>query len=363
MAKQIELRAEGKELRIMSVQHIPGTATPPPSPEQIFSTVQGYQRAFALKAAVDIDLFTAIAKGNSTAAEIARVCNAAERGVRILCDAMTVMGMLTKSGNRYSLTSDSAFFLDSRSPAYLGLAFKFLLHPMQLARFQELTVAVRKGGTADDQGTLAPDDALWVEFARGMAPMMVPAAQAMAGMLAAELGSRPSAKILDIAASHGLFGITVAKRLPHAHIHALDWANVLAVAKENAKKEGLADRYHLLPGSAFEVDFGSGFDAVLITNLLHHFPPADNEKMLKKAHAALNPGGQVIVLEFVPNDDRISPPVPAMFSLTMLGSTPSGDAYTLAEYGSMFRNAGFEAPRQVPLEPMPQSLVVARKAF
>jgi precorrin-6B methylase 2 len=315
------LRAEAKELRIMSAQHT--SATPAkPSPEQIFYTVQGYQRAFALKAAVDIDLFTAIAKGNNTAAEIARSCNGAERGVRILCDAMTVMGMLTKSGDRYSLT-----------------------------------------GAADDKGTLAPDDPIWVEFARGMAPMMMPAAQAIAGILAQELGSRPSAKILDIAASHGLFGITVAKQLPNAHIYALDWAIVLKVAQENAGKEGVAERYHLLPGSVFDVDFGSGFDAVLITNLLHHFTPADNEKMLKKAHAALNPGGQVIVLEFVPNDDRISPPVPAMFSLTMLGSTPHGDAYTLAEYGTMFRNAGFEAPRLIPLEPMPQSLVVARKAF
>src|SRR6476660_868642 len=267
--KQIELRAEAKELRIMSAQHTPATPTKPPSPEQIFYTVQGYQRAFALKAAVDIDLFTAIAKGSSTAAEIARGCNAAERGVRILCDAMSVMGMLTKSGNRYSLTGDSAFFLDSRSPAYLGRAFTFLLHPTQLENFAQLGEAVRKGGAADDTGTLAPDDPIWIEFARGMAPMMVPAAQAIAGILAQELGSRPSAKVLDVAASHGLFGITVAKRLPKAHIYALDWANVLKVAQENAQREGLAERYHLLPGSAFEVDFGSGLDAVLITNLLH----------------------------------------------------------------------------------------------
>jgi SAM-dependent methyltransferase len=125
----------------------------------------------------------------------------------------------------------------------------------------------------------------------------------------------------------------------------------------------LAGRYHLLPGSAFDVDYGAEFDAILITNLLHHFEPAANEKMLKKAHAALNPGGQVVILEFVPNDDRVSPPVPAMFSLTMLGSTPQGDAYTLAEYGTMCRNAGLEEPRLVSLDPMPQSLVLARKPF
>src|SRR5262249_62265832 len=138
---------------------------------------------------------------------------------------------------------------------------------------------------------------------RGMAPMMMPPAQAMAGLLQAELASKPSAKILDIAASHGTFGLTIAQRLPKAHICALDWANVLEVARENAQRQGMGDRYHLLPGSAFDVDYGTGFDAVLITNLLHHFTLADNEKLLKKAQAALKPGGQVIILEFVPNED------------------------------------------------------------
>jgi precorrin-6B methylase 2 len=344
----------------MSAQQQTGT---PPNPVQIFSTIQGYQRAFALKAAVDINLFTAIAKGSRTAGEIAQKCNAAERGVRILSDAMVVMGFLTKDGSNYSLTPDTAFFLDSRSPGYLGLALTFLLHPTQLASFEHLGQAVRKGGSPEEHSTLAPDDPIWIEFARGMAPMMVPAAQAIAALLAGELSSRPSAKILDIAASHGLFGITVAQRLPKAHIYALDWANVLEVARENATKQGLADRYHLLPGSAFDVDYGTGFDAILITNLLHHFEPAANEKMLKKAYNALNPGGQVIILEFVPNDDRVSPPVPALFSLTMLGNTPQGDAYTLAEYATMCRNAGLETPRLIALEPMPQSLVVARKPF
>src|ERR1700732_733214 len=123
----------------MSAQQQPA---PGPSPVQIFSTVQGYQRAFALKAAVDLDLFTAIAKGSHTAAEVAKACNASERGVRILSDSLVVMGFLTKEASRYSLTADTAFFLDSRSPAYLGLAFKFLLHPAQLAHFEHLGAAV-----------------------------------------------------------------------------------------------------------------------------------------------------------------------------------------------------------------------------
>jgi 2-polyprenyl-3-methyl-5-hydroxy-6-metoxy-1,4-benzoquinol methylase len=332
-----------------------------PNPLQIFDTVQGYQRAFALKAAVELDLFTAIARGSHTAPEIAGACKAAERGVRILSDSMVVMGFLTKSGNRYSLTPDTAFFLDRQSPAYLGHALKFLLHPTQMARFESLPLAVKRGGSTGKEGTLAPEDPIWVEFARGMAPLMAPAAEAIAGILEAELAARPSARVLDIAASHGVFGLTVARRLPRAHVYALDWASVLEVAQANARAMGMADRYHLLPGSAFDVDFGAGFDAVLITNFLHHFEPSENETLLKKAHAALNPGGQVILLEFVPNEDRVSPPVPALFSLTMLGSTPKGDAYTLPEYAKTCRNAGFDAPKLTPLDGMPQSLVVARR--
>ena len=343
----------------MSAQQVPVSQ---PTPVQIFETIQGYQRAFALKAAVDIDLFTTIARGSHTAAEIAKATGAAERGVRILSDAMAVMGFLTKSGNRYALTPDTAFFLDRESRAYLGNALTFLLHPHQLSNFGALPEAVRRGGASAEHSSLAPEDTLWVDFARGMAPLMVPPAQAMAGLLQAELAARPSVKILDIAASHGVFGLAVAQRLPNAHIYALDWANVLEVAKANAQVQGVGDRYHLLPGSAFEVDYGKDFDAVLITNLLHHFEPAENEKMLKKAHAALRPGGQVILLEFVPNEDRVSPPVPALFSLTMLGNTPHGDAYTLTEYTTMFEHAGFGAPRLIPVDPMPQSLVVARKA-
>jgi len=342
----------------MSAQEM---ALPKPTPIQIFETVQGYQRAFALKAAVELDLFTAIARGSHTAAEIAQACQASERGVRILSDSMVVMGFLTKAGNRYSLTPDSAFFLDRQSPAYLGHSLKFLLHPTHMARFEGLPGAVRRGGSSGEDATLSPEDPIWVEFARGMVPLIIPAAEAIAGILESELAARPSVKILDIAASHGIFGLTAAKRLPRAHVYALDWVNVLEVAQANARQMGMADRYHLLPGSAFEVDFGAGFDAVLITNFLHHFDPAENEKMLKKTHAALNPGGQVILLEFVPNEDRVSPPVPALFSLTMLGSTPRGDAYTLPEYAVACRNAGFNAPKLIPLEQMPQSLVVARK--
>ncbi|HEV8384313.1 MAG TPA: class I SAM-dependent methyltransferase, partial [Candidatus Acidoferrales bacterium] len=184
-------------------------------------------------------------------------------------------------------------------------------------------------------------------------------AEKMAQIAGAEKGEKW--KVLDIAASHGVFGITFAKKNPHAEIYALDWANVLELAKANAHKAGIDGRFHLLPGSAFEVDFGTDYDIVLLTNFLHHFDAPTCETLLRKVHAALKPGGRALTLEFIPNEDRVTPPLAAAFSVTMLAATPSGDAYTFAELERMFRNAGFASSKMHELPPSFHRVVVSTK--
>jgi cyclopropane fatty-acyl-phospholipid synthase-like methyltransferase len=138
-----------------------------------------------------------------------------------------------------------------------------------------------------------------------------------------------------------MFGIAIAQRFPQAEITALDWANVLEVAAENAEKMGVAGRYKTIAGSAFDVDLGGEYDVILLTNFLHHFDAATCENFLKKIHASLAEDGKVITLEFIPEADRISPHISAAFSLVMLCSTPQGDAYTFDELDKMFTAAGF----------------------
>ena len=115
------------------------------------------------------------------------------------------------------------------------------------------------------------------------------------------------------------------------------------------------------PGSAFETELGDGYDYVLLTNIFHHFDQATCEKLMTRVHAALKDGGQAITLEFVPNEDRVSPPTAAMFSMVMLGSTDKGDAYTLSEYDKMFRNAGFSKTTLHQIPDMPQQVLVSEK--
>lgn len=331
-----------------------------PSPVLFFDTVNAYQRTSAIKAAIELEVFAAIAEGNQTAQSVAERCHASERGIRILCDYLSIIGFLIKENDRYTLTPDSAMFLDKHSPAYMGGAIAFLLSPMLAKGFDNLTEAVRVGGTTlPEEGTIAPEHPVWVEFARAMSPMMMMPAQLMARQIEMEVGHK--IKVLDIAAGHGMYGITVAQQNPDAEIVAVDWPNVLEVARENAQKAGVGDRYSTIPGSAFDVDFGQNYDLVLLTNFLHHFDVATCEKLLKKVYQALVEGGRAVTVEFVPNEDRISPPPSAMFSLIMLGSTPQGDAYTFREFEEMFAHAGFSSSELHQLPPTPQQLIISHK--
>ena len=336
------------------------TTTSKPTPERIFNTMIAFQETEALKAAIELDIFTAIADGANTAAALAAKIGASERGVRILCDYFTIKEFLTKKGNEYSLAQDSAVFLNRRSPAYLATMMDFLASPWSRKNFGTLAEAVRKGGTATNTGdhTKAHEE-IWVNFARSMAPLTIPSAEFIAGLAGAAEGK--PCKALDIAAGHGMYGITLAKRNPNAHVVALDWPAVLEVAKENAAKFGVASRHTTRPGSAFDADFGDGYDFVLLTNILHHFDIPTCEKLLRRVHAALKPSGKVLTLEFVPNEDRVTPPMAAAFSLVMLAGTDAGDAYTLAQYEKMFRNTGFAKTTLHPVPEMPQQVLVSEK--
>ena len=329
-----------------------------PNPGKIFESLRAFMETAALRSGIELGLFTAIAEGATTAHEISAKISASERGTRILCDTLVTSDYLTKSGSHYANSPEAAAFLDSRSPAYMGSIAEFIAMPKMISAIMEtLTDCVRKGGTTmPGEGTVDPDNPLWVRFAQVMAPMMMPAAHAIASHLPA---SGPL-KVLDIAAGHGMFGITVAQRNPAAQIVALDWSAVLEVATANAAKAGVADRHSTIVGSAFDVDYGEGYDVVLLTNFLHHFGTDTNETLLRKVHAALKPGGTAITLEFVPDESRVTPVMPARFAMSMLTGTQHGDAFTFTELDTMFRHAGFAASTCHPLETM-QSVIISTK--
>lgn len=325
------------------------------SPALIVDTMFAFRKTAALKAAIDLDVVTALADGADTVTTLAVQTGASERGLRVLCDFLTVLGFLTKDGNVYQPTPSSQVFLDKRSPAYMGAAIEFVAAPEMLDLFMtDPARFVRNGGSAG-LANIAPDNPIWVKFARGMGSFT----GGSAALVAQEVASwtRHPKKVLDIAAGPGLFGIAVAKAVPAAEIVAVDWHAVLELSTENARKAGVADRYRALAGSAFDVDWGKDFDLILLPNFLHHFDKETCASLMRKVRDSLTSDGRVLAVEFVPNEDRVSPPFEASFAWEMLGGTPEGEAYTARELAEIGTNGGFPNTTIKPLPPSPASLI------
>ena len=199
---------------MQSANHADGPLTP----AIIFEMLQAHQRTAALKAAIDLDVFRAVGEGPGDVASIASHCKASERGIRILCDFLTINGVLAKQDGHYKHTPTSAAFLDPRSPACMASIAQFLGNPALHEPFKQLAEIVRTGRTIlPGDGTVEPENPVWVQFAETMGPMMAP----MAGPLGAVVleGSTGPMHVLDIAAGHGLFGIEVAKQNPAGARH------------------------------------------------------------------------------------------------------------------------------------------------
>jgi 2-polyprenyl-3-methyl-5-hydroxy-6-metoxy-1,4-benzoquinol methylase len=334
------------------------STTNQPTPLAFFEAANAFHKSAALRTALELDVFTAVADGATTATVLAGKCGASERGMRILCDFLTVEGFLRKTGSEYSLPQESAMFLNRHSPAFVGSMIFFLTHQAQLDRFRDLTSAVRNGGTRDAT-EIETDHPMWVEFARSMAAMMFMPAQEIAGLLGA--GNGKPWKVLDVAAGHGIFGIAVAQKNLNASVIALDWPHVLQVAREHASQMGVSGRYSTIEGDALTVNWGEGYEVVLLTNFLHHFDKTACQQILARTYAALKPGGRVAILEFVPNDDRVSPPRAASFPLVMLANTPAGDAYTFREIEAMVSTVGLRGATRHELSNGVETVVIASK--
>lgn len=327
--------------------------------QRIFETLDAYRRTAALKAAIELDIFTAIGEGANNSSLLARRSSAFERGVRILVDYLTMLGFLQKDGAVYSLAPDAAAFLDRRSPTYLGAAAAQMESSESLVQaFATLVEAVRRGQTAlPAGGTLAPEHPIWVDFARAASIQGKFFARLLADSLYSEIN--PPTKLLDIAAGHGLYGIEFAKRNSRAQVYAVDWPDVLSVAHANAVTAGVADRFHPTPGDALRVDLGTGYDLALITNFLPDLESTTN--LLKRIHSALEPAGRVAIFELMLNDERTSPAAAVAMNLTLLATTPGGETRTPSELAKSLEGAGFTQTEVRELPRLPNRVMIARR--
>lgn len=319
-----------------------------------------YVKSGLLRAALDLELFTHIKHGRRTAADIAAAAGAQPRAVGIILDALTTQELVHKDGDRYSLDPLVEAMLVKDSPTYAGAFTRVTLNPLVWNAVGQLAEIARTGKVPEAMADV-PGHQFWVEFSEASEGIAQLTANAVVDQLTLDQNS--PAQILDVAVGSGVYGFIALERFPRARLTSLDWPNVLEHARKIAERRGVADRVTWLPGSAFDAPLPQAhFDAVIVSQFFHHFSLEENVKLARRLAAALKPGGQMVVHEFVPDDARAAHQQALTFAVIMLATTVHGNAYTLAEYKRVFEAAGF---RDLTITPVPISgsaVLAARRA-
>lgn len=328
------------------------------TPERIMQFAWGYAPTLIIQAALQHRIFDLLDESPKTVDDLARATAASKRGLTAILNALVGLQLLARSGERYSLTPESATFLVSSKPGYHGAFFRHILDQI-LPKWQQLPEVVRSGKpvrAANDQRQGAE---FFAGFVEALFPMGYPGARALGEHLGISEITRP-VKVLDLAAGSGVWGIALAQQSPKVHICAVDWPLVLETTKRVAARHGVLDRLTTIAGDLLEANFGSGYQIAILGHILHSEGEKRSRQLLRKTFDALAPGGTIVIAEFVPNDDRTGPPNALIFAVNMLINTEEGDTFTLAEMSHWLRETGFVNPRQLEA-PSPSPLILATK--
>jgi ubiquinone/menaquinone biosynthesis C-methylase UbiE len=315
------------------------------TPERVMQFVWGYAPTLIIEAAVRHQVFDLLDESPKTIQQLAKKSGASERGLTAIANALVGLNFLSRKGDRYALTPESAAFLVSTRPGFLGALYRHMSSQI-IPKWLQLDRVVRTGKPAMAVNEQKTGAAFFAEFVESLFPMGYHAVVALGEHLKISKTKTPL-RVLDIAAGSGVWGIALAEQSPLVRISAVDWPQVLKVTKKVAKRHGVANRLQTIPGDIGKVDFGSGYQVATLGHILHSEGRERSRRLLRKVFKALAPGGTIVIGEFVPNDERTGPPNALIFAVNMLVNTEHGDTFTFAEMSQWLRESGFRNPRKL----------------
>jgi predicted O-methyltransferase YrrM len=302
---------------------------------QLDQLAAAYRPAAIFFAALRLGVFTALDSAPRSAAELAGELESDERGVRILCDALAALEILHKDGDgRYANAPVAAEVLLPDSPG--SKRAMFLHGARQMAKWGGLYDCVRRGRPT-------PEDEIDPRLGGGaeaFAAAMADVGRESAGKVAEALDLSSVSRLLDVGGGPGVYAIELARRHPQLRVVIFDRPDTAPVARRNVAAAGLAGRIEARGGDAFADDLGGPYDLVLISNLVHIYPPQANRELVRRCAAALAPGGRLAVKDFLLDPGATSPRGAALFAVNMLVSTEAGDGYTAEQVAGWMGEAG-----------------------
>ncbi|MFZ1985103.1 MAG: methyltransferase [Desulfatitalea sp.] len=292
-----------------------------------------YWQTFTLHAGVKLSLFSILADDPLTADEAAARIAADARGLGMLLHALCAMGLLTKTRDRFDLSAAARRYLVEGAEEYIG--YMILHHQHLSGSWARLDESVRTGHALRTSASFG-DDRQREAFLMGMFNQAMQQAPAIVDTI--DLGNRR--KLLDMGGGPGTYAIHFCRKNPRLTAVVLDLPTTRPFAQKTIERFGLSERIHFAAADLIEDEVSGTYDVVWLSHLLHALCPEDCRKVIAKAVAVLEPGGTILIHEFILNDTMDGPLFPALFSLNMLLGTDSGQSYTEEQLRTMLAEAG-----------------------
>ena len=304
-----------------------------PSSSIIKDIASAFQKSRVLLSAYELNLFTSIGRSEKTSQQVAAELSTSWRATDRLMNALCAIGLLKKNNNRFSNTEESLNFLVASSDSFLsGLG-----HSNNMWKsWSYLTESVRQGKPATQIGVSKRDDKWLTSFIAAMHDRGKVQSEIVADILDLSQVSR----VLDIGGGSAVFSMAFVEKSESIKATIFDLPDVIPITLSYIKEAGLSDRINTISGNYNEDNFGSGYDMIFLSSIIHINSNEGNAELIEKCSNALNPGGQIVILDFVMLEDRASPSFGALFALNMLVATDEGDTYTENEMKEWYSMAG-----------------------
>lgn len=332
------------------------------TPEHIMQVGLGFWGSKTLLSAVEMEVFTELAKQPGTLQDLRRRLGLHDRAARDFLDALVALGFLQRSDGVYHNTPSTDTFLDKRKPSYLGGILEMANH--RLFRFwNDLTEALRAGKPQNEVKSggepffvaLYADPGRLQGFLRAMTGLSHGANRA----IAAKFPWSKYQRFVDVGTAQGDLAVQVALAHPHLSGIGFDLPEVASIFGEYASQTGVSERVRFVAGDFFTDPLPVG-DVVMMGHILHDWDLDQKKQLIRKAWDALPSGGALIVYESIIDDDRTRNAFGLLMSLNMLIETPGGFDYTGADCIGWMKQVGFKDGYIEPLAG-PDSMVVGIK--
>lgn len=321
----------------------------------LFQLSTGFWPSCLLHTAVKLDVFTELSEKPSTAEEVALKLDIDRRAAELLLDALIGREFLTKKEGIYSNTPLSQKFLVNTSPFYLGYIIR---HGANMYPYWgRLEEAIRNGRSLRPSRTRPPEEL--ENFILGMHNL----AQVIAPKITKSISLNGIKNLIDLGGGPGTYAVHFCGNYPNLKVTVFDLPDVLPITEKVIKSFGLSDRINLIAGDFHKDPLPSPFDAAWLSQIIHGDGPEFCKALIRKVYGILNPGGKIIIQDFILDETKTKPPFASLFALNMLIHTNEGRTYSFSEIEGWLRDTGFTNIKGLDLVlPNDASVVIAARS-